>query len=297
MDELLAKSPLWLVIILGLVLFELVWRVRGGRGYDKRTALTTLGLVVGNIPAAALNAAVLGTVYAFAWKLAPVHLPLGDWKTWAAGFVAVEFAYYWFHRASHRVRWLWASHAVHHSAEQMTLLSSLRLGWTNLLSAGWLFYVPLILIGFDPKLVVLVLVLNLRYQFFLHTEARISLGPLEWLLNSPSHHRVHHGRNEAYLDCNYGGVLILFDRLFGTFRPEREDEPVEYGLKGRTADPNPIKLVWNEWADVFTAMRKADSIRGALRVALSRPGEPVVAVRSFEQRAALRNPGSLIGHE
>ena len=288
MDDVVARSPLWLAGIFALVLVELVWRVRDGRGYDKRTALTTLGLVVGNIPAAALNAVVLGTVYGLAWKITPVHLPLDDWKTWAAGFVAVEFAYYWFHRASHRVRWMWASHAVHHSAEQMTLLSSLRLGWTNLLSAGWLFYVPLILIGFDPKLVVLLLVLNLRYQFFLHTEARIPLGPLEWVLNSPSHHRVHHGRNEAYLDCNYGGVLILFDRLFGTFRPEREDEPVEYGLKGRTADPNPIKLVWREWADVFTAMSKAGSIRGALRTALSPPGDTSVPSGSGKRQRRIR---------
>lgn len=277
MDELLARSPLWIVLVLAMVLVELVWRVREGRGYDRRTALTTLGLVAGNIPAAALNAVVLGAVYAAAWQVAPVHLALNDWKTWAAGFVAVEFAYYWFHRASHRVRWLWASHAVHHSAEQMTLLSSLRLGWTNLLSAGWLFYVPLILIGFDPKLVVLLLVFNLRFQFFLHTEARISLGPLEWLLNSPSHHRVHHGRNEAYLDCNYGGVLIVFDRLFGTFRPERAEEPVEYGLKGRTADPNPFKLVWREWADVFTDMRAAGTLLGAIRVALSPLGTPTPA--------------------
>ena len=272
MDTLLANSPIWLVVILTLVLVEVVWRVRAGRGYDRRTALTTLGLVAGNIPAAALNALVLGAVYAAAWRIAPLHLPLDDWRTWAAGFVAVELAYYGFHRASHRMRWLWASHAVHHSSEQMTLLSSLRLGWTNLLSAGWVFYVPLILAGFDPKLVVLLLTLNLRYQFFLHTEAKISLGPLEWLLNSPSHHRVHHGRNDAYLDCNYGGVLIVFDRLFGTFRPEREDEPVEFGLKGRAADANPFKLVWREWADVFSAMRAAGSFGGAIRVAISPPG-------------------------
>ncbi|GLI96810.1 sterol desaturase family protein [Sphingobium sp. BS19] len=273
MDTLLAKSPLWLAVVLALVLVELTWRVRGGRGYDKGTALTTLGLIAGNVPAAALNAIVLGGLFSATWAIAPVHLPLDNWKTWAAGFIAVEFAYYGFHRASHRVRWLWASHAVHHSAEQMTLLSSLRLGWTNLLSAGWVFYVPLTLIGFDPKLVVLLLAFNLRYQFFLHTEAKISLGPLEWLLNSPSHHRVHHGRNEAYLDRNYGGVLIVFDRLFGTFRAERSDEPVEFGLKGRAPEANPLRLVWREWSDVFAAMRTAGSVRSAVRVALSPPGE------------------------
>ena len=120
---------------------------------------------------------------------------------------------------------------------------------------------------------VLLLAFNLRYQFFLHTEAKISLGPLEWLLNSPSHHRVHHGRNEAYLDRNYGGVLIVFDRLFGTFRAERSDEPVEFGLKGRAPEANPLRLVWREWSDVFAAMRTAGSVRSAVRVALSPPDE------------------------
>ncbi|MBN8815252.1 MAG: SDR family NAD(P)-dependent oxidoreductase [Sphingomonas sp.] len=239
-------------------------------------ALTTLGLVAGNVPAAAINGLILGGLYALAWKVAPIHLPADDWKVWALGFVAVEFAYYWFHRASHRIRWLWATHAVHHSAEQMTLLSSLRLGWTNLLSAGWIFYLPLILVGFDPRLVVVLLAFNLRYQFFLHTEARISLGSLEWLLNSPSHHHcVHHGRNDAYLDRNYGGVLIVFDRLFGTFRAEREEDPVEFGLKDRPPVTNPFKLVWREWSDVFGAMRTAGNVRGAIGVAISPPGSHV----------------------
>jgi len=272
METLLTRSPVWLVVMIGLVLVELAWRIRTGHGYDRRTALTTLGLVAGNIPAAILNAMGIGAIYGLAWRLTPIHLPFGDWRTWVVGFFAVEFAYYCFHRASHRVRWLWASHAVHHSAEEMTLLSSVRLGWTNLLSAGFVFYVPLVLLGFDPRMVVILLVIDLRYQFFLHTEARISLGPLEYLLNSPSHHRVHHGRNDAYLDCNYGGILIIYDRWLGTFRPERDDEPVEFGLKGRATENNPIRLVWREWADVFAAMRRSGSVTRAVRTALSPPG-------------------------
>lgn len=272
METLITGSPIILIVGLAMVLTEIVWRLRAGRGYDRGTAMTTMGLVVGNIPAAALNAVVLGVVYSAAWKIAPLHLPLGDWRTWGAAFLLVEFAYYWFHRASHRIRWMWATHAVHHSAEEMTLLASLRLGWTNLFSGGWLFYVPLILAGFDPRLIVVLLTANLRYQFFLHTEAPLSFGPFEWLLNAPSHHRAHHGRNEAYLDCNYGGVLIVFDRLFGTFRPERAEEPVEFGLKGRAAEANPIKVVWREWADLFTAMHKAPNPLAAVRVALAPPG-------------------------
>ncbi len=278
MEALLTRSPAWLAVVLGLVLVEVVWRLRSGRGYDRRNALTTLGLAAGNIPAALLNGILIGGVFAFAWKIAPFHFPLDDWRTWAAGFVSVEFAYYWFHRASHRVRWLWATHAVHHSPEQMTLLSSLRLGWTNLLSAGWIFYVPLVLAGFAPKLVVLLLALDLRYQFFLHTEAKLRLGPLEWLLNTPSHHRAHHGRNEAYLDCNYGGVVIAFDRMFGTFRPERTDEPVEFGLKEREPEGNPVRLAFREWRLLLREMGQAYGVRHAIRIAFSPPGS-IVAPR------------------
>ncbi|WP_432787584.1 sterol desaturase family protein [Novosphingobium rhizosphaerae] len=272
MDALLTRSPAWLAVVVGLVFAEIVWRLRSGRGYDRGNALTTLGLAVGNIPTAILNGVVIGAVFDAAWKIAPIHLPLDDWKTWVAGFLAVEFAYYWFHRASHRVRWLWATHAVHHSPGEMTLLSSLRLGWTNLLSAGWVCYVPLVFVGFDPRLVVLLLALDLRYQFFLHTEAKLSLGPLEWLLNTPSHHRAHHGCNDAYLDCNYGGVVIVFDRLFGTFRAERAEEPVVFGLKGRGLETNPVRLAVREWRDLLQDMKTAQGLRYAVRIALSPPG-------------------------
>jgi sterol desaturase/sphingolipid hydroxylase (fatty acid hydroxylase superfamily) len=285
-DALLTRSPAWLAVVLGLVLVEVVWRVRSGRGYDRRNALTTLGLAAGNIPAAILNGLVIGAVFAAAWKIAPIHLPMNDWKTWVAGFIAVEFAYYWFHRASHRVRWLWATHAVHHSPEEMTLLSSLRLGWTNLLSAGWVLYMPLVFVGFDPRLIVLLLALDLRYQFFLHTEAKLSFGPLERLLNTPSHHRAHHGRNEIYLDCNYGGVIIIFDRMFGTFRAERAEEPAEFGLKGRVPEPNPVRLAFREWRALFQDLTKAQGLRHAVRIALSPPGSDVPHRRQTEEVAA-----------
>jgi sterol desaturase/sphingolipid hydroxylase (fatty acid hydroxylase superfamily) len=254
------------------VLVELVWRVRSARGYDRSSALTTLGLAVGNVPAAALHGVVLAALYGAVWRIAPVHLPLDDWRTWLAGFVAVEFAYYWFHRLSHRVRWMWASHAVHHSAEQMTLLSSLRLGWTNLLSAGWICYVPLVFAGFDPRLVLALLALDLRYQFFLHTEARISFGPLEWLLNTPTHHRVHHGSNAPYLDRNYGGVVIVFDRLFGTFAAERADEPIRYGLLGHAAEPNPIRLAFREWRAIARDVKRSRSLGEAVHALVAPPG-------------------------
>lgn len=243
----LGRSPLWLGFVVMIVAAEALWRLRAGHGYDRRTAFTSLGLVLGGLPFAALNALVIGGVFAWLWSLAPVRHSLDDWRTWLIGFLLVEFAYYWFHRASHRVRWLWATHSVHHSADQLTLLSSFRLGWTNLFSAGWVFYAPLVLLGFDPRLVLGLLALNLRYQLFLHTELIGRLGPVEWLFNTPAHHRLHHASNEPYLDKNYGGVLIIFDRMFGTFAAEHPGEPIRYGLAHREATANPLKIAFREW--------------------------------------------------
>jgi sterol desaturase/sphingolipid hydroxylase (fatty acid hydroxylase superfamily) len=183
----------------------------------------------------------------------------------------VEFAYYWFHRLSHRVRWLWASHAVHHTPEEMTFLSAIRLGWTNLLSGGWIIYLPLVLIGFDPRLILGLLALDLRYQFFLHTEAIGRLGPLEWILNTPSHHRVHHGRNASYLDKNFGGMVIVFDRLFGTFAAETDGEPIRYGLAHPMVSNNPVSLALGEWRRLFSDLSRAPTMAAAARIALRPP--------------------------
>jgi sterol desaturase/sphingolipid hydroxylase (fatty acid hydroxylase superfamily) len=266
------RSPAWLAAMLVLVLAEAGWRLARGRGYDGRAALTTLCLVAGNIPFAAFNVLIISAVFGLATQIAPVHWPIGDWRTWATGFVAVEFAYYWFHRANHRVRWLWASHSVHHSAEQMTLLASLRLGWTNLFSAGWAFYVPLILLGFPPLVVVALLAFDLRYQFFLHTEAVGKLGPIEWIFNTPAHHRLHHASNNAYIDRNYGGVLIVFDRMFGTLATERPDEPIRYGLAHRTPTANPIRIAFREWGAMLADARRARSLRALGRALFAPPG-------------------------
>jgi sterol desaturase/sphingolipid hydroxylase (fatty acid hydroxylase superfamily) len=198
---------------------------------------------------------------------------LHDWRVWAIGFLFVEFAYYWFHRISHRVAWLWASHSVHHSAEQLTLLSSLRLGWTNALSGGWLFYLPLVFAGFDPRMVTALLLFDLHYQFFLHTEAVGRLGVLEWIFNTPAHHRVHHASNAPYLDRNYGGVLIILDRLFGTLAVERSEEPLRYGLAQRAGSRNPIRLAFEEWSRLFRAMRAAKGLRARLDLAFAAPGD------------------------
>ena len=265
------RSPWFALVVVLLVPIEWGWRRRiARRGYDGSEARASLAVALGNVFTGAVTALLLGSVFATAYRYAPVHWSMGDWRVWIVGFVAVEFMYYWFHRCSHTVRWLWATHAVHHTPEEMTLLSSLRLGWTNLLSFGWVFYLPLVLAGFDPRMVFGLLALDLHFQFFLHTEAVGKLGPLEWVFNTPAHHRVHHASNDDYLDCNYGGMVIVFDRLFGTLREERADQPIRYGLAHPFGSKNPFVVALGEWRRLFADMM-ATNPRNALRIAFGRP--------------------------
>lgn len=268
----LSRSPWFALTALAFIFGEALWRTRvAKRGYNAEMALASFGVAVGNIMSGALYATVLAGVFRGGAQLAPVHWRLNDWRAWLACFVLVEFVYYWIHRLSHEVRWLWATHAVHHSSEEMTFMSAIRLGWTNLFSGGWLLYLPLVLSGFDPRMVFGLLAFNLHYQFFLHTEAFGRWGPLEWLLNTPAHHRVHHASNTVYLDCNYGGVLIVFDRLFGTFVAEQPDEPIRYGLVHRLGTNNPFAIAFGEWRRLFADIFRAPSLTDALRIAFGRP--------------------------
>lgn len=268
--QLAMKHPWVLLVMLLAVAAEFLWRRRRG-GYDLGGASASFGVALGQAVIRPVTGVALIAIFRAVFDLAPLKLAADDWRTWAAGFVAQEFAYYWFHRASHRVRWLWATHAVHHSARELVLPSAVRLGWTEFFSLGWLFFAALILVGFPPLVVVTLLGLNLIYQFPLHTEAIGRLGPLEGVLNTPSHHRAHHSRDKAYLDCNFGGVLIVFDRLFGTFRAEPEGGGLTYGLVHGMDSRNPVRIALHEWGRMFADMRAARGIMSRLRIALGAP--------------------------
>lgn len=182
----------------------------------------------------------------FGWKLFDIQM--GPF-TFVLLMVAQDFCYYWFHRASHRIRWMWAAHVVHHSSENMNFSTAFRQSLMYPFAGMWVFWLPLVILGFDPNWVVFVVLLNLGLQFFVHTQAVRKLGPLEWLFNTPSHHRVHHGRNPQYIDKNYAGILIIWDKLFGTFVPE--DETVIYGITKPVNSFNPLKVTFSEWHDMF----------------------------------------------
>ncbi len=150
------------------------------------------------------------------------QLSLSSPWTWAIGAIAVDFSYYWYHRFSHRVNFGWATHAVHHQSEEYNLSVALRQPWFSQLYS-WTFYMPLALLGFPLEVFATTFAFNLLYQFWIHTETIDRMwAPFEWLFNTPSHHRVHHGTNPEYVDKNYAGILIIWDRMFGTFELEVE---------------------------------------------------------------------------
>ncbi|MCR8914657.1 sterol desaturase family protein [Marinobacter panjinensis] len=195
-------------------------------------------------------------VYAFLYHHRILDLEL-SWMTGFLTFVGVDFCFYWMHRSSHRIRWFWAAHVVHHSSERMNFSTAMRQNATNIFNGMWIFYLPLALIGFNPVWIGIAYALSLVYQFFIHTTLVGKLPRwVELVFNTPSHHRVHHGRNPGYIDRNYGGTLILWDRLFGTFVAEDEQAPPEYGIT-RPVHSNNLLVLWtHEYVDLFRAMAR-----------------------------------------
>jgi sterol desaturase/sphingolipid hydroxylase (fatty acid hydroxylase superfamily) len=208
-----------------------------------------------------LSASLAAPVIAFAYVHRVTTLPVSGWIAFPALFLGVEFCYYWFHRASHRIRYFWATHAIHHSSNELNLAAAYRFGWTGRLAGSGIFYAPLVWLGFPPGAVFGVLGLNLLYQFWLHATWIPKLGWLEYVFNTPSHHRVHHAANPEYLDANYGGTLIIFDRLFGTFIEERADRPCRYGLVKPLLSNNPVIINIHEWRALARDLWQARSWR------------------------------------
>jgi len=239
--------------------------------HDLRETAASVGVASGNFAVRTLEGGLAALPFVALYQYRLFDIPLDTVWGWAALFLGTEFAYYWFHRASHRVRWLWATHAVHHSATHFNLSAAIRLGWTGQLTGAFVFFLPLAWIGFSPVAIGAMLSAGLLYQFFLHTALPVRLGPLEWVLNTPAHHRVHHSCNEPCLDKNYGSVLIVFDRLFGTFAAPPRDEPLRFGLKGRTASHNPLAIALGEWRHLFADTARAKGVRAKLKVLLGAP--------------------------
>lgn len=266
----LALLPL---VVIGIATLEgLVHTFWLRRAYDWRAFAASIADALGRRAIDALGLSLAAPFLLWAYEHRLQTLALSTPLAFLLLFVGQEFFYYGYHRSAHRVRWFWATHAVHHSANELTLATAMRLGWTGQLTGTALFFTPLVWLGFPPNAVLASVALNLLYQFWLHAPWMPRLGPLEWVLNTPTHHKVHHASNTEYLDCNYGGVLIVFDRLFGTFVDERADVPIRYGLTTPLRTHNPLRIAFHEWLNLARDLWAAHSWRARLLTVFGPPG-------------------------
>lgn len=240
-------------LLLTLIIAEMIWSWRNDRkAYQVKETLTNLGIMAGfqlsKLFFAGLQIGVLSRAYDYRiFDFEPGIL------LFIATFVLSDFIYYWFHRASHVWKPLWAFHLIHHSSPWMNLTTAYRLNWFSAIVTPF-FYVPMAVLGFSPLMIALSVGLNLLYQFLMHTEAVGKLGQLEGIIDTPSAHRVHHGCNPIYIDKNFGGVFMLWDKLFGTYQPETEK--VTYGITTGFVSHNPFVLVFHGFVDLFRGKMK-----------------------------------------
>lgn len=238
-------------------------------GYDLVDTRTSLTMGIGNVLINVAWKFVVVLAYTVLYELSPLKLSPSDWWVWVLLFFADDFAYYWFHRVSHESRVFWASHVVHHSSQHYNLSTALRQTWVPMTYMP--FWLPLALAGFPPWMILLAQSWSLIYQFWIHTErVRRLPAPLEAVLNTPSHHRVHHGSNQQYLDKNYGGILIIWDRIFGTYEPE--GERVRYGLTKNLETHNPFRVAFHEYVALWHDIRRSPNWRDRIGLVFHGPG-------------------------
>lgn len=260
-------------VFLATILIEAVvaW-MRRAKVFDLADAVTSLHFgVMSQLAGAATKFAAFG-IYVLVFE----HFHLTSWSmnsiiAWTAALILYDFCYYWLHRMGHEVGVLWAAHVVHHSSEYYNLTTALRQTSTGAL-LGWIFYLPMAVMGVPPLMFATVGLIDLLYQYWVHTELIGRLGPIDRILVTPSNHRVHHGQNDYCIDRNYGGILILWDRLFGTFVEERTDEPVVFGVRKPLASYNPIWGNLHFYSDLWVSMRKTKGVFAKLGVLIAPPG-------------------------
>lgn len=259
------------VFVLSIVVEIFALRGDGeSKGYLARDTRTSIGMGLISLAFTLVFKVLTLVVFVFLWQYAaPWHLPADTWWSWLLLMVAIDLAWYCNHRFSHRVRIGWAAHQAHHSSEYFNFGTALRQKWNPWSEA--LFWAPLALLGFSPWTIYVAFMLNQIYQFFTHTEAIGRLPrPVEYIFNTPSHHRVHHGSDPEYLDKNYAGILIIWDRLFGTFQAELH-RPT-YGLTKQVGTYNMLTLQYHEFGNIIRDVRGARGVRTKLGYVFAPPG-------------------------
>ncbi|MGD2132128.1 MAG: sterol desaturase family protein [Maricaulaceae bacterium] len=256
------------------VVMEMVYgRITGRAKFEPRDSATSLIMGLGNTVFGGLLGAIAAGWALWVYQFRVFDLGFALW-VWVFAFVADDFLYYWSHRMAHRVRWFWADHVVHHSSQHYNLTTALRQPWFSTLTFKFvIFATPLALLGVHPVIVGFVSALNLIYQFWIHTEAiNKTPGWFEAVMNTPSHHRVHHATNPRYLDKNYAGVFIVWDRMFGTFVPEREDDPCRYGIVKNLGTFNPLRVSVHEFVGIARDVAGAKTWKDRLAFVFAPPG-------------------------
>ncbi len=253
-----------------LIAAEAWWAYRQGAAEfaDRRDTWTNIFLGFMSVVFGALFGILTAYIYIAAYDIAPYKFPVDAWWSWILLFVIDDLAYYIFHRVSHETRLFWNFHVVHHSSEHYNLSVAVRQSWFSGI-LHWVFYVPVMLLGFAPWMFALMHGFNLIYQFWIHTGFVRNLGWIEYFFNTPSHHRVHHAVNDIYLDKNYAGVLIIWDRLFGSFVAEKE--PPRYGITKPIGSYNPLWINTHAWFEMFAEIRRRQGLGAKLRCIFAGP--------------------------
>lgn len=268
----LPLSPTLVAIPLfaALIGLEALWAKHKGSDEfsDNKDTWGNIALGFGSVAWNLLFGFGIGVIYGFVYELAPYKFPANAWWTWVVLFFVDDLTYYIFHRVSHESRLFWNFHVVHHSSERYNLSVAVRQSWFSGV-LHWIFYAPIMLMGFAPWMFGVMHGLNLIYQFWIHTKFIGKLGPLELLLNTPSHHRVHHGVNNPYLDKNYAGVLIVWDRMFGSFAAEIEAP--RYGIITPLRSYNLLRINTHAWAEMWHAIKRQPTVLKKLRCVFASP--------------------------
>jgi len=252
-------------IILVLIMTEaIISGLKGLQYYNYKDSLGSIGLITGNVVINIVTKGLIIAFYLYLYQFKVFNLSsLGSiWIEALLALLAIDFIYYWFHRTSHHVRIFWAIHMNHHSSEEMNFLVSLRQAWFNpIFRVPFFFILPLI--GFNPLLTLVVGAVSTLWAVIQHTKMIGKLGPLEWVFVTPSSHRVHHGVNEEYMDKNFGNLLIIWDRIFGTYQPE--EMTVVFGLKRNVETSNPFKITVFTWREIFMDFSNSTNIRDKMK--------------------------------
>ncbi|MBA3692713.1 MAG: sterol desaturase family protein [Acidobacteria bacterium] len=252
-----------------LIALEAYLVIRENReNFDRKDTWTNIFIGFMSVAWGALFGLVTSLIYLWVYELAPYKMPMNALWAWVILLFVDDFAYYWFHRISHEVRFFWNFHVVHHSSNQYNLSVAVRQSWFSGI-AHWVFYLPIAFLGFPLWAFATMHGLNLIYQFWIHTKLVGKLGFLEKILNTPSHHRVHHGVNNQYLDKNYAGIFIIWDKIFGTF--VEEIETPRYGIITPLTTYNPLRINTHSWAEMFVVMRQKKGLRDKVRCVFGSP--------------------------